>query len=253
MWLFPRRSRWFAWVAFCLTLGVVLWGVGQIRVVTSIGVNYVVAQKEITLQEKVLQFLVRHFAIKRLVGDITEAKVTDREKAVALQTWVVQKVLPWEKVQALPVIDDHPYSIIVRGYGTGEQRADLLAILCGYAGIPAALYRLRHADSGRSIVLAVVRLGDDFYLFDPARDNLFYAEEGRLATLADLRRNSVFVARARNQPAIHGIPYRDYFSGLHPVRQFQRYQRADLQRPFSRLFYEMSRLLGLSESPVLYY
>lgn len=250
--LFARRRCLLA-LALVLAAGAGLWGSGRIPVTQRVAVNYVVTENKISLSEKVVHFLSRHQAMRRLALEIAGDKATDVQRAQALQAWVARNILPQEKAGDLPVVDDHPYSIMVRGYGTAEQRADLFTVLCGYAGIRAAMYRLRRAGSGKAIHLAVVRLGDILYLFDPARDNLFYGEGGRLATLAELNDNPAAARRARNQPVIDGIPYAEYFSGIHPVSGFRRFTRADLQRPLSRVLYETGRLLGLFEEALLYY
>ncbi|MFQ5914233.1 MAG: transglutaminase-like domain-containing protein [Nitrospinota bacterium] len=253
MRLSAGRGRWFPAVLVLLALGGAVWGVGRIPLTTQVGVNYDVAERRVTLSEKAAHFLSRHLAMRRLAREITEAKETPVEKALAMHTWVVKNILPGENVRSLPVTDDHPLSIVTRGYGTGEQRADLFSVLCGYAGIPAALYLLRHPESGEAIVLAVVQLAGVFHLFDPARDNLFFLEGGRMAGLADLRKNPELAAKARNQPKIRGIPYADYFSGIHPVPPFPRYLRADLQRPFPRILYQAGRLLGWVKPPPLFF
>lgn len=252
--LFARRRCLLA-VALLLAAGAGFWGAAfRIPVTQRVAVNYVVTENKILLSEKVVHFLARHQAMRRLALEIAGDKATDVQRAQALQAWVARNILPQERAGDLPVVDDHPYSIVVRGYGTAEQRADLFTILCGYAGIRAAMYRLQRTGSGKAIHLAVVRLADGPYLlFDPARDNLFYGEGGRLATLAELNDNPAVAKRAKNQPVIDGVPYAEYFSGIHPVSGFRRFTRADLQRPLPRILYETGRLLGLFEEALLYY
>jgi hypothetical protein len=212
-----------------------------------------VARKRITLYEKSVHFISRHLAMERLTREITRGKAADTEKAEAIQAWVAEKVLLQEAAGALPVIDDHPHFIVVRGYGTREQRADLFSILCGYAGIPAGMYRLVHPRSRKVMVLAIARLSGRFYLFDPGSDNRFLTRTGNLASLEDLMRDSAPVTRVKNQPVLEGIPYAEYFLGLHPVSRFRRFLRADLQKPIPRFLYLSGRLLGWVEPSVLYY
>ena len=40
-------------------------------------------------------------------------------------------------VPEMPVIDDHPFHIIIRGYGVNDQFEDIFTLLCNYAGIDA--------------------------------------------------------------------------------------------------------------------
>ncbi len=244
---------------FLLSLSVVLaliaagiWVAGRIPATTRVGINYIVIQKDISLREKAVHFLSRHLAMRRLARDITGNKRTAVEKALAIQSWVVDNIMTPKRAGELPIIDDHPYSIVIRGYGTREQRSDLLTILCGYAGIPAELYRLTHPRTGRSIYLALLRLKDKSYLFDPGYDNVFYAKAGRLASLDELLEDLAPVKKAKNQPVIHGVPYVDYFSGIRRVSRFRRFTRADLQMPLPRIFYETLRMAGFKRVSLRY-
>lgn len=244
---------------FLLSLSVVLaliaagiWVAGRIPATTRVGVNYVVIQKDISLREKAVHFLSRHLTMRRLASDITGKKRTAVEKVLAIQSWVVENIMTPERAGRLPIIDDHPYSIVIRGYGTREQRSDLFTNLCGYAGIPAILYRLTHPQTGRSIYLALIRLEDKYHLFDPGYDNVFYAKGGRLASLDELLEDLTPVRKAKHQPMIHGVPYVSYFSGVYPVSRFRWITRADLQMPSWRILYELLRLMGFQRDSIVY-
>ncbi len=99
---------------FLLSLSVVLaliaagvWVAGRIPATTRVGVNYVVIQKDISLREKAVHFLSRHLTMRRLASDITGKKRTAEEKALAIQSWVVENIMTPERAGRLPIIDDH--------------------------------------------------------------------------------------------------------------------------------------------------
>ena len=47
----------------------------------------------------------------------------------------------------LPVIDDHVWHIIIRGYGEPDQSSDVFTTLCNYAGIRAFYALASYAGS----------------------------------------------------------------------------------------------------------
>jgi hypothetical protein len=59
--------------------------------------------------------------------------MTDQQKAKAIFEWKIKHIV--KQPPQLPVIDDHPWHIIVRGYGMADQMADVFAVLSNYAGL----------------------------------------------------------------------------------------------------------------------
>lgn len=216
----------------------------NIDVSTRQGVNYVVNERTIPLYIKTLNFFHRHFEYKRLTKDIIRGLKSDEKKVLAIYDWTVKNI---KKVPSdMPIIDDHVLNIIIRGYGTSDQSADVFTTLCVYAGIPAAMSEISPKNSDSYIVISLVNLGGRDLVFDTYFGNYFINSKGQIASIRDIIETPSLVSQAKNQPIIKGVAYTKYYEGLKPIKEFQT-PRGELQMPLRRLVYEIQRKFGLTE------
>lgn len=227
-----------------------LWYVINIEVSTRRGVNYVLNEEKTPLYIKTLNFFHRHFKYKRLAKEITRGLKTDEERVLAIFDWTVKNI---KKVpRGMPIIDDHVLNIIIRGYGTSDQSADVFTTLCTYVGYPSVMYRLIPRGRKEDIIVSAVLLNERYILFDTYWRNLFLNRNGNLASIDDFRKDPSLASLVKNKPIIRGIPYKDYFNHVVPIKEL-RTPRAKLQIPFSRLMYEVKLRLGFTKRAILWY
>jgi hypothetical protein len=218
--------------------------------VTRQGIDCVVTEHQIPLWLKSTEFLSRHYHYKQLAYRITDGCQTDEAKTIALFEWTRQNIKAHPA--GFTVYDDHVLNIIIRGFGTNDQSADVFTTLCTYAGIPAAIYQALSSDKKHRIILSAVCLDGRYLLFDTYYGNYFRNKNGQIASIEDMISDPSLVGQAKNKPIVHGITYVDYFRNLSCIDGFGTL-RAELQMPLARLKYELKRRLGLTEPAILFY
>lgn len=223
--------------AFALGIAAVaLVVVANIPTSVRVAVDQHVRVEQIPLYEKVIEFVRRDIEMRALEHRITEG-VTDRDEIVErLFEWTHANVRPVPP--GFPVIDDHAHNIVVRGYGTNDQAADVFVQLCGYAGIDA---RLVFAHDGSKVLYAFALLAIDgaWRPYDVREGRVFRDATGAPLSLGELRGRPELVA-GFGRPREAREPYSVLFEKLDAtdVRPV-----AD-QLPVSRLWREFERLLG---------
>jgi len=127
---------------------------------------------------------------RKLVGGIQ-----DREaKILVLFEWTRKHVRPIP--EGLPAIDDHVWDIIVRGYGSQDQAADVFAALSAYAGIPAHFGFACAPKKNSCVGVAFVQLPNgSFGLFDPHYGVVVRHPDGRLASIEEVRSHRSLLER----------------------------------------------------------
>jgi hypothetical protein len=99
------------------------------------GVDFVITARPLPLYVKAVDFVHRHEHYRLLAREITAGLTGDRERAEAVLAWTLREIRPIP--EGFPVVDDHVFDIIVRRYGSTDQRADVFTVLLTYAGVPA--------------------------------------------------------------------------------------------------------------------
>jgi hypothetical protein len=127
----------------------------NVRVITRQGVNYQVREIRVPLYLKLLDFIDRHYNYKNLVVNIAGDAKDSSSKVVKILGWVHANVR--KNPQELPVIDDHPLNIIIRGYAVADQFEDIFSILCTYAGQPA-FFKMFKNRLGRFYYISFVQI-----------------------------------------------------------------------------------------------
>lgn len=200
---------------------------------TRAGIDYVVYVETEPLYAKAVSFVARDVQMRAVASKAAAGAATDEERALLLLEWTHLNVQP--QPSHLRVIDDHPYHIVVRGYGTHDQAADVFATLAAYMGIPATTLFARPTGGG-AYAFAVALIDGDWRLFDPREDRAFRDREGHLATLTELRADPALTA-ALPPPLESGTAYPTLIAALPRVpSRLRPYDQMLLRRPFQELF-----------------
>ena len=217
-------------------IGLVL--VFNIKVTTSQGLNYKVQSIRIPLYLKVLDFFDRHYNYLSLARRITAGSKNQEERAIRLFEWTYNNIRP--QPDDLPVVDDHAWNIIVRGYGMDDQHADLFATLCNYVGAESFFGWLKHKNEKKRIVLTFVKIDKAWRVFDPYRGNIVVAEKGKLASVEDIIAGN-WKIKCMPASKLSNFDYAPYFCNLEPISEISM-KKSKLQSPFNRMIYQVKQL-----------
>jgi hypothetical protein len=237
----PRLALWMSAVALLLVAGG--WAILLLPLSTFQGVNYRVTAYRIPAYVKAIDFVHRHYQYQLLVHTICEGKQSDIECVMAIFDWTHRTIPPTP--QGWPVVDDHPLHIVIRGHGKSDQIADVFAVLCGYAGVPAFFKRIENPRRDGLLVLVFVHLGGKWVPFDVERDVVFRNRRGELAGVDELIADQELVDAQTAGLLPGGVPYSAFISRQtlvpfvvpHPTR-------AEMQQPWPRLQHELRRVVG---------
>jgi len=233
----PLAGPWVWWAGLLAALI----GFGHWPVTTRVGIDYQWSERRIPLYEKAVNFLSRDLQTRRLVRELTAGASGEEEKLLQMFSWVTAAIRPVP--EGFPVVDDHIFHIMVRGYGAEDQRTEVFATLAGYAGFRASVARLQ-APSGASegfVFVALVQGRANTYVFDINNRIVFKDEHGRLADVEQLLRHPQLVIDAAQGLAIRGTPYQHYLRGLDRAKVFS---RTPAQQLWPRMKQELQQLLG---------
>ena len=234
------NARW--WVAIAVVLSCAI-AVLQMPVSTRQGWNYVVSRQTIPLYLKAARFVMRDLESRYLVAELTRGVTDPEQKALRLLAWVrtaVHAGVPPE----LTVVDDHPWSIIIRGYGSADQLADVLATLCAYAGVPGAVVPVNDPETRVRHDLVLVKLRDGWCPLDPYYGPVIRRADGHLATQADLRRDPSLVRRAAPGVTRSGVEYATWYETVPDAPVNDLAARPSRQMPLRRLLELFRRGVG---------
>ena len=208
----------------------------NIPVVTRKGVNYKWVSVKMPLYLKLLDFFDRHYNYKNLEVRITEGANNDKERVVSILKWVDTNIL--YVPDGFPVIDDHVWHIIVRGYGANDQRHDVFSTLCSYAGFKAFYKKLASTHTGKSMLFSFVKINDDWFVFDIDNTVYFTDSNGDFSSLEDLREGN-FEIKAIDET--RRLKYKYFFTDLKDFSDAG-LSRANIQNPFNRLSFKIKKV-----------
>lgn len=231
----PTRLRWAAWTLFA----VAVFGIAHWPTTTRYGINYRQHSRQLPLYQKAVDFVSRDLQTRRLLSEIVQGAPGEAEALRTIFAWTVRNIRPVP--DGFPVIDDHVWNIIVRGYGAEDQRTEVFAILASYACCPVSAVRLS-AEPTKTIDVAVVMLDDQPRVFDVVNAVMFHDHAGTPATVDQLLRDPNLVATMSRGLAPHGVPYSRYAARLGELRPV--YARMESQKPWQRLKREIWRVVG---------
>ena len=206
----------------------------NIKVTTLQGINFQVQTIRIPLYLKILGFMDRHYNYRQLVKRIIENEENDQKRVMEIFSWTYFNIK--KQPEGLPIIDDHAWHIIVRGYGVYDQSNDVFATLCNYAGINAFFNSFYTKEKEKKISLSFAKVHNRWHIFDPYNGVYFVDNEGALADF-----NAIKIGNFTN--ANLGVPkkpvldYSDYFDNMTDIKEVG-LKREKIQSPFKRLLYE---------------
>lgn len=228
-----------------LLIGGLLWVVAMAPATTKQGVDYHVTTSRVPVSIKLMEFLVRDHAYRRAASALTQGLQEDEARALAAFQWTrehIRKTPPgW------PVVDDHILHIMIRGYGEGDQMADVFTTLSAYAGVPAFWQSVRSSDPDQGlIVLSFVQVEGEWTVWDVERGVIFRDEQGRLAGLRALVDDpGLMIHSGALDPALARFYQPFLETGLRSVT-IPLAPRPYAQMPWPRLLFELKRLVGVS-------
>ena len=210
----------------------------NIEVTTRQGVNYELRVLKIPLYLKILDFADRHYNYKALVKRITSGAKTDEEKVMRIFEWTSFNIR--KNPPELPVLDDHVWHIIVRGYGAGDQSQDVFTTLCNYAGCDAFFSVAYIEMPKKGKMLSFVKLGKAWKVFDAYNGVYFLNKEGVLASVGDLSSGGWKAVSVSNGDMPQD--YKEYFVNLDRVDyKTWRTSRSAIQSPLRRLIFWLNK------------
>ena len=221
-------------------------GVANMEVTTQQGLNFEVSTHRLPLYLKALQFIDRSVQYGQIAEEITRDAVSDAERLSRIFEWTKRRVP--ETPHGWPVVDDHILHIIIRGHGVTDQQADVFATLATYAGVPAFWAKVRIVEpDGPGVILSFARVDGRWLVFDVFNNVMFRLATGEFATMDDLKGHPELVPTSARSLDVDGVPYGEFVTKASmPVAPSP--LRAELQMPFTRLWYEVKRAVGVTGS-----
>ena len=193
-------------------LGGIFLGILAFPATTRQGVDYQMTVHRLPLAGKAAAFLLRHYEYRRLAAEVTHGFATDELKAVTLMEWVQNHIRPIPP--GWPVVDDHVLNIIIRGYGTQDQMADVFTVLSTYAGVPAFWKVVRIQKDQEGVVLSFLKIDGQWTIWDAGKGVAFRDETGRLLGVQELIRHFEAPDTLRAQKQMPGGRIRFEFQRL---------------------------------------
>lgn len=201
------------------------------------GINYKWHTIKLPLYLKALDFFDRHYNYAYRVREIIAGAHSSRERAERIFEWTCNNIR--KTPGDLPVIDDHVWYIIVRGYGAEDQFADVFATLCNYAKLKAFYSKVYSRDKKTKLMLSFVQIDGKWRMFDPYRGVYFLNKNGDLFDV----NNDLPVVGNLLPVHISGsssieTDYFSYLGGLPIETSGVEFKRSGIQSPLRRLIFE---------------
>jgi hypothetical protein len=227
-------------VLLLFILAVAFIAIANLEVETQQGINYKWKAIKIPLGLKALNFLDRHYNYKFLVKNIIRGAKTDEEKALSIFNWTHANLK--KDIKGLPIIDDHVWYTIVRGYGASDQFSDVFVTLCNYSGLSAFYGIVYNKNKDSNLSLSFVKINGKWFVFDPYSGVYFKNKANNLADIEDLKLNNYQLVTINSETP--DIAYEQYLPNLPEVVNIG-FNRANIQSPFRRIIYEVRKWLKL--------
>jgi len=209
----------------------------NVDVTTRQGINFKVSVIKIPLYLKVLDFFDRHYNYKQLVHRIIAGAKNDEERVTRIFNWTYEHIK--KQPDELPVIDDHVWNIIVRGYGKDDQSSDVFSTLCNYAGFKSFYDYIPLAHSRAKIILSYVNIGGLWYIFDPYNGVFFMNEKDTYASIDDIKNGNWRLEYSGL--AKESVPdYKESLSSIVKLKQVG-LCRENIQSPLRRILFELQK------------
>lgn len=231
--IMPKKKKFLLIIFIIAALLVIL----NLQVTSKQGINYVVRDIKMPLYIKVFEFMDRDYHYKKLVAGICQGHNSDEDKALALFAWVCQNIKK-DMPKGWPVVDDHVWNIIARGYGVSDQFSDVFTTLCNYAKLNAFYGFTYHKDGKKMIIFSFVKISGRWRAFDPYRGCYFKNRKGVIADIEELRSGSGWSTESMGE--MPDIDYPTYFSNLPTIKDIN-LSRPSIQSPLHRIIFELKK------------
>lgn len=209
----------------------------NIKVTTLQGISYEVHTIKIPLYLKMLDFMDRHYNYKQLVKRIIKNEDEEKNRVMNIFSWTYHNIK--KQPDNLPVIDDHAWHIIVRGYGVHDQSCDVFATLCNYAGVDAFFNTFYTKEKDKKISLSFATIHNHLYVFDPYNGVYFVKTTGDLADFTEIKRGNFRLEHLGDLKKTV-LDYKSYFNNMPDIKEVG-LRRETVQSPFNRLLYELKK------------
>lgn len=224
-------------VGLALAALVAIVAIANVPTTTNQGVNFVVSPHSLPLYAKALDFLDRDSNYRRLATQVMSGATNDEAKVRAAFDWTTANIR--DTPPGFPIVDDHTWHIIVRGYGQDDQQASVFTTLLAYAGVRAYWIFIGPRPE---LVLSLAQVDGRWRAVDVSNHIIFRTVNGRLATAEDLAADRGLAAR-QGPPQYHGLAYARYFDRFHaPVAPDLTH--AEMQMLWPRAWFAVKRLVG---------
>jgi hypothetical protein len=216
-------------------------GVANVPTTTRQGVNYVVTARTLPAYVKALDFVERSVNYEQLARQIAGGAASDEGRMRAVFDWTRANIR--DTPIGFPVIDDHPWNIVIRGYGQDDQKGDVFTTLLSYAGVRSYWIFIGPRPE---LTLSLVEIDRRWRPVDVANGVIFRGPDGQLATVEQLGESR---DRAPRQGPVtyQGLPYSRYFEGFRPPAP-PGITRPEMQMFWPRVWYATRRLAGTGGS-----
>jgi hypothetical protein len=223
----------------CVVLAAVaaIIAIGNIPTTTKQGVNFVVSSHSLPLYAKTLDFLDRDSNYKRLTAQVMGGAATDEAKVHAAFDWTAANIRPTPA--GYPIVDDHTWHIIVRGYGQDDQQASVFVTLLAYVGVRAYWIFIGPRPE---LALSLAQVDGSWRAADVTNHVIFRTPDGRLATAEELAADHALAAR-QGPATFRGLPYARYFDRF-KAPDPPDLTHAEMQMAGKRLWFMTKRLVG---------
>lgn len=200
------------------------------------GVDFKVGLVKMPLYLKVLDFFDRHYNYKNLVKGIVESSDNDHDRVLKILKWTHDNM---KKVPTgMPVMDDHVWYTIVRGYGTDDQFSDVFSTLCNYAGLRASCGIAYDKDKKGSVYLSYVKTARGWTAVDPYNFVYFEDRSGSLAVMEELKKGD-YLERYLSESGRGKRDYKKYFDNVESAK-LNKLERPSIQSPLNRFIFQIT-------------
>lgn len=206
------------------------------------GVDFRQFTFELPLYQKGIDFVQRDLSYSLLARRLVDEDAPVESQVLSILSWTQEHIR--DVPAGFPVVDDHISHIIIRGYGTDDQKADVFATLATYAGLPA--FFAPSGDMEPSLVLSYVWIDRRWRVFDVVNDIVFRTRSGALASVEELAGDPWLLESVATGRVYRERPYTSYFVGFRPP-EAPNILRAELQMLWPRATHRLKSLLGLGQ------
>lgn len=223
--------RVFLFITILLSIAFIL----NLKVSYHQGINYEYKFIKIPLYLKIIDFFSRHYHYHELTKEIIRSCKTEEEKVFRLFNWTHENIR--HVPEGFPIIDDHVWNIIIRGYGADDQFHDVFTTLCNYVKIKAFFTWVASKKENKKISLSFVKFQEKWFVFDPFYGVYFKNNKGGLVDIESIKAGNYSVA---GHTDIAKIDYSNYIDNLPSIKNIG-LRRANTKSPLNRLLLEMKK------------